>query len=73
MISDLTEVVINEHMASAREMVSEIANVAKDFHHAGWTNRGAYDHPAPGAKIGQLEFLLQKKGLIPPPKTTDNA
>jgi hypothetical protein len=70
------EVAISSQMRAARAMVDELSKVAKDFHHAGWTNRGAYDHPAPGAKVGQLEYLLKQRGLIPAKPDTkkeDNA
>lgn len=65
---DIKQCCIEDHIPMARAIMMEMANVAKDFHHAGWTNRGAYDHPAPAAKVGQLDYLLIKRGLIPSPE-----
>ncbi len=62
------ERLVDLKMEEARAMVAEMAKVAKDFHHAGWVNRGAYDHPAHAAKVGQLDYLLIKRGLIPSPE-----
>lgn len=57
--------------AFAKISVQREAEAAKDFHYAGWASRSAYDHPADGARQGQLEYMLQQKGLIPPKTETE--
>lgn len=64
-------VLISEsYIQAARLSVQREAEAAKDFHFAGWTNRAAYDHPADAARQGQLEYMLEQNGLIPPQTET---